>query len=73
MGDARKHNTLFFEHNPTDPRVELLLTSWGQGVEVLTESTRGLHRGKLKLLKWTKKSRRYFKMCPLHEVHDQQA
>ena len=19
MGDARKHNTLFFEHNPTDP------------------------------------------------------
>ena len=21
MGDARKHNTLFYEHNPTDPRV----------------------------------------------------
>ena len=22
MGDARKHNTLFYEHNPTDPAKE---------------------------------------------------
>ena len=25
-GDARKHNTLFFEHNPADPRTDSLKT-----------------------------------------------
>ena len=23
MGDVRKHNTLFFEHNPTDPNEDV--------------------------------------------------
>ena len=27
MGDARKHNSLFYEHNPTDPKIETLKTA----------------------------------------------
>ena len=27
MGDAQKHNTLFYEHNPTDPTNRLALST----------------------------------------------
>ena len=31
MGDARKHNTKFYEHNPAD--LKLVLRHWGEGTK----------------------------------------
>ena len=35
MCDARKHNTLFFEHNPADPNVD---SNWPISIERISKN-----------------------------------
>ena len=47
MGDARKHNTLFLEHNPADPVCDTYIP-WGNGESGIDSQLNSLREGRVR-------------------------